>query len=251
MKQFLFFCILFCSSMLMLGQEEQSGFQPFNTQGDNLIHVATADFDGVGVKDYVVAMTVEGKVIAFQRPDLITDPSADMRLWEYSDLPSMGIRIFADNVFDHSPGDEVILPGTDGHLRILSASGELLMDKAVSTGALYTAAVAKDGSGQIVIVTGGVDGSIYFLNTVGLQLAKVSPKTKKTNGVSGVIRHVAAGDFNGDGTDEIMSFVNNRAFSGNCFFDINPDFRKFFPINSSLVYPVTFSAARFQFRNLP
>ena len=36
----------------------QSAFQPYNTQGDNLIHVATADLDAVGAKDYVVGMTV-------------------------------------------------------------------------------------------------------------------------------------------------------------------------------------------------
>ena len=34
----------------------QSAFQPYNSQGDNLIHVATADFDGVGAKDYVVGV---------------------------------------------------------------------------------------------------------------------------------------------------------------------------------------------------
>jgi len=78
---FLLFCILFCSIAHVVGQEGNLAFQPYNTQGDNLIHVATADFDGAGAKDYVVAMTVEGKVIAFQRPDLISDPSSDNRLW--------------------------------------------------------------------------------------------------------------------------------------------------------------------------
>ncbi len=30
------------------GAGVQTAFQPYNTQGDNLIHVATADFDEVG-----------------------------------------------------------------------------------------------------------------------------------------------------------------------------------------------------------
>lgn len=203
-----------------MAQEEQLAFQPFNTQGDNLIHVTTADFDGVGAKDYVVAMTVEGKVIAFQRPDQVSDPASDNRLWEYTDLPSMGIRIVAGEAIESSAGDEVILPGTDGHLRILSATGTLLLNKTVSSGALYTAAIARGVGGQTVLVTAGVDGSVYFLNTSGTQLAKVSPKTETSDGVPGLVRHVVAGDFDGNGTDELMSFVNHKAFSGHCFFDI-------------------------------
>ncbi len=203
----------------VVAQSENNAFQPYNTQGDNLMHVTTADFDGVGVKDYVVAMTVGGKVIAFQRPDLISDPSADNRLWEFQPATSMGIRIIADNVFESSPGDEVILPGTDGHLRILSSTGELLLDKTVSTGALYTAAIAKGINGQTIIATSGVDGLIYFLNTSGEQLASVRPKTEKAKGVAGLIRHLVAGDFDGNGTDEIMSFVNYKSFEGHNFFD--------------------------------
>ena len=69
MKHFLTFSILLCSITFVVGQEVHLAFQAFNTQGDNLMHVTTADFDGVGAKDYVVAMTVEGKVIAFQGPE--------------------------------------------------------------------------------------------------------------------------------------------------------------------------------------
>ena len=65
---------------------------------------------------------------------------------------------------EDSAGDEVILPGTDGHLRILSSDGELLLDKKISSGALYTADIAKGIGGQPIIVTAGVDGIIYFLN---------------------------------------------------------------------------------------
>jgi len=216
----LYFILLLCVTCEIGAQTSIRAFQPFNSQGDNLMHVTAADFDGIGAKDYVVAMTLEGKVIAFQRPDQISDPTADNRLWEYQPPTSMGIRIIADEVIGSSPGDEVMLPGTDGHLRILSSGGDLLLDFEVSTGALYTATTGKDGVGQRIIVTAGVDGNIYFLNNAGLQLAKVVPETAKKQGVAGLIRHLVAGDFNGDGIDEIMSFVNNRAFQGNCFFDI-------------------------------
>ena len=197
-----------------------SAFQAHNTQGDNMMHVTTADLGGIEKKSHVVGMTVEGKVIAFQRPDLISSPDLDNRLWEFQPPTSMGIRLFAGEVMASSSGDEVILPGTDGNLRILSATGELLLDKVVSTGALYTAAVAKGVSGQVIIATSGVDGYIYFLNSSGEQLATVKPISGKANQGAGLIRHLVAGDFDGDGTDEVMSFINYKSFQGNCFFDI-------------------------------
>ncbi|GGZ87437.1 hypothetical protein GCM10007028_27030 [Algibacter mikhailovii] len=195
-------------------------FQPYNTQGDNLIHITTADFDGVGAKDYVVAMTVEGKLIAFKRPDQISNPMVNNRLWEYSELPTMAYRIVAYNAIESSPGDEVLLPGTDGHLRIISSAGSLLLDISVSTGALYSATVGKDNTGKTIIATSGVDGLIHFLDDTGVLITTLRPKTSNKGGVSGVVRHLVVGDFDGNGSDEIVSVVNRKSFRGNCFFDI-------------------------------
>ncbi len=200
--------------------QTNTAFQAYNTQGDNLIHIVTADFDNVGAKDFVVAMSVEGKVIAFKRPDQITESGADNRLWEYTDLPSMGLRVLAGDVSESSSGDEILLPGTDGHLRVLSSGGELLLDKEVSTGALYSATVAKGVGGQAVIVTSGVDGMVYILNNSGVLLHSFRPETGKASGVSGLVRHVVAGDFDGNGTDEVLAFVNRKSFEGNNFIDI-------------------------------
>ena len=89
---------MFSCACLALSAHAQTAFLPCNTQGDNLIHVVTADFDAVGAKDYVVGMSVEGKVIAFQRPDLIVDPASPTnRLWEYQTPCSFNIMISADN----------------------------------------------------------------------------------------------------------------------------------------------------------
>ncbi|NLR93849.1 T9SS type A sorting domain-containing protein [Flammeovirga agarivorans] len=219
-RLFIFFQLTFFTSYFAFSQENLSHFQPYNTQGDNLIHVTTADLDGVGYKDYVIAMTVEGKVIAFQRPSEITSPEADNRLWEYTDLPSLGIRIFAEELIASSKGEEIILPGTDGHLRILSSTGKLLKDKNVSTGALYTATVGKNSDGETIIMTSGVDGLVYFFNT-DLELQKtVRPKTDKSGNLAGLIRHLVAGDFDGDGSDEVAVFINRRSFEGNNFLDV-------------------------------
>ena len=216
----LFTIAVFCVSFFQVFSQEKKAFQPYNTQGDNLIHITTADFDGVGARDYVVAMTVEGKLIAFKRPDQIDNPEINNRLWEYSELPTMAYRIIAAEVVVSSMGDEILLPGTDGHLRVLSATGSLLLDIGVSDGALYTAAVAKDSDEKIIIATSGVDGLIYFFDTTGALLTTVRPKTSHSSDRAGVIRHLVTGDFDGNGSDEIVSFINRKSFTGNCFFDV-------------------------------
>jgi len=197
-----------------------NAFQSYNTQGDNLMHVTTADFDEIGKKDYIVGMTVEGKVIAFQRPELILNPSSDNRLWEYEPPTTIGLRVIADEVISSSIGEEILLPGTDGNLRILSSSGSLLLDLSVSTGALYSAAVGQNNTGETIIATSGVDGLIHFFDTTGTLITTVRPKTSHSNYISGVVRHLVIGDFDGNGSDEVMSFINRKSFRGNCFFDI-------------------------------
>ncbi len=199
-------CLLF-SPFLVSAQ--QTTFQPFNTQGDNLIHVTTADFDAVGAKDYVVGMSIEGKVMAFQRPDLIVDPaSATNRLWEYQTPCSFNIMIDAGDAVTNSPGDEILIPGTDGHLRIVSSSGALLQDWTISAGVLYCVDVGITTGGATRIIAGGADGHIYILDENGIVLSNSRPASW------GVIRRVVVGNYDGIGGDEVIAFYDNNAFSG-------------------------------------
>lgn len=207
-------CIGLSAGLLAHDTLSQTAFQPYSAQGDNLIHVTTADFDGVGAKDYVVGMSIEGKVIAFQRPALIVDPaSTTNRLWEYQTPCSFNIMIDAGEAITNSPGDEVLVPGTDGHLRILSSTGVLLEDWAVSAGALYSVDVGVSSSGAIRIVTGGVDGRIYILDETGAVLSSSRPQSW------GVVRRVVAGNYDGAGGDEVISFYDDNAFSGGNYFE--------------------------------
>jgi hypothetical protein len=189
----------------------------YSAQGDNLIHVATADFDDVGAKEYPVAMTVSGKVIAFDRPAAIVDPSADNRLWEFEPGPSFGIMVETGEADSTSPGEEVLLPGTDGHLRIVSRDGVLLLDKVLETGVfrpgpLYCADTGVNSAGEIRIIAGGVDRHVYILDEAGTVLGKIQPPS------AGVIRRVVVGNFDGVGGDEVMAFYNRNSFSGGTWF---------------------------------
>ncbi len=201
--------------VVALGTSAQSAFQPYNTQGDNLIHVTTADFDAVGAKDYVVGMSVDGKVMAFQRPDLIADPSsATNRLWEYQTPCSFNIMIAAVDANTNSPGDEVLVPGTDGHLRILSSTGALLGDWAVSSGALYCVGVGRTSGGAVRVIAGGVDGDLHIYDETGSSVGTVRPDNV------GIIRRVAVGNFDGVGGDEVMVFYSRRGFAAYRYIEI-------------------------------
>jgi hypothetical protein len=189
------------------------GFIPHNTQGDNLIHVRTADFDGVGAKDYVVAMSVDDKLIAFNRPADITDPAADNRLWQV-DLPNFAIMIETGDIDQNNGPEEVLVPGTDGHLRIYSATGALRSDWSISDGALYCVGVGQKSNGDARILAGGVDGDLYFYDDTGTPIGTVRP------GNVGIIRRLAVGNFDGVGGDEVMVFYSMKGYDAYRYIEI-------------------------------
>ncbi len=203
------------SAIVTSTQEEwpRTGFVPHNTQGNNLIHVRTADFDGVGAKDYVVAMTVDEKLIAFDRPEDITDPAADNRRWQV-DLPNFAIMIETGDIDQNNGPEEVLVPGTDGHLRIYSEAGTLRGDWPVSGGALYCAGVGQQSNGDARIITGGVDGDLYFYDQTGTPIGTVRPQNV------GIIRRLAVGNFDGIGGDEVMVFYSRRGFAAYRYIEI-------------------------------
>ena len=194
-------------------------FQPYNTQGDNLIHVKTADFHNWGAnpdaRDSVVAFTALGKLIAFKRVKEITDPIVDNRLWEY-DIGQFAVGFKCSDI-NNDGIDEVLVPSVDGHLRIFDSSGALKMDLAVSEGALYSVAVGKTTVGFTRIVVGSVDGYIYFYNKKGVLKGTIPAQA---NNKKGVVRRIVCGDFDGVGGDEVVAFFDTAGFSSGNYFEI-------------------------------
>lgn len=189
------------------------GFVPYNTQGRNLIHVRTADFDGVGAKDYVVGMTVGEKLVAFDRPDTVTDPAADHERWQV-DLPNFAIMIETGDIDQNGGAEEVLVPGTDGHLRIFDKDGSPRGDWSISAGALYCVGVGKTTNGDARIITGGVDGNLYFYDQTGAQTGTVRPEQV------GIIRRLAVGNFDGIGGDEVVVFYSRRGFAAYRYIEV-------------------------------
>ena len=115
-----------------------SAFQPYAAH-QNTIHITTAEFYGVGAKDYVVTVDAEGTVIAHARSATITDPAADNRLWTYRTNHFGFMLGTAKANRSASARDHVLLPGADGRLRMLDAKGRLRLAVAAGSGPTYSA----------------------------------------------------------------------------------------------------------------
>lgn len=164
-------CTAYCS-------RPSPAFQPFSAQG-NTIHVATADLDGVGVRDFVVAATTTGIVSAYQRPDLIVDPTADNRLWSY-DTGAFVMHLQTARLSRTSAAvsDHILAPCADGHLRVLDSNGLLVYDIPVgpTKGSVYAADAGFTSKGFSRIVASGVDGNVYVYHG-----ASAWPQTQTPN----------------------------------------------------------------------
>ena len=189
-------------------------FQPYSAQG-NTIHVATADLDGVGVRDFVVAGTTEGRISAYQRPDTITDPVADNRLW------SVETGVFAMHLasakLDCSSGakDHLLAPGADGRLRVLDAVGNLVHDIAVgpTNGSVYAADAGFTSKGVSRIVASGVNGNIYvYHGETGKLVGQYRPRN-----TGSIVRRLVVGNYDGVGGDEVAVFFNRGGSNGGGF----------------------------------
>ena len=192
-------------------------FQPHSAFG-NTIHVATADFDGVGAKDFVVTADVDGVVSAFARPATIKDPTADNRIWNYSSGSFAFMLGTAKSNRSASARDHILLPGADGHLRMLDAHGRLRLDLSVGSGPTYCAAAGFDSSGAPRIVAGGVDGHVYVYDFDGSLVGSMRPYSAHNR--TSIVRRVVVGNFDGAGGDEVAVFFNTGGFSGNGFFTL-------------------------------
>lgn len=179
------------------------------------MHVATADFDGVGTRDFVVAATTTGTISAYQRPDAIADPAADNRLWSY-DTGAVAIQL-APARLNHSQGapDHILAPGVDGRLRVLDRDGRLLHDIAVGTtnGSVYAADAGFTSKGFSRIVASGVDGNMYvYHGETGKAIGQYRPRA-----AGGILRRLVVGNYDGIGGDEVAVFYNRGGFNGGGF----------------------------------
>ncbi len=216
--------ILFVASV-SAARLSQGAFTPFAAKS-NLIHVGTADFDGVGARDFVVAADVDGGISAFAPPAMPASTqryAPGERQWR-TETGSFAFMLAAAKLsLVNRSRDFVLAPAADGRLRVLDRAGQIAAEVQVGSGACYCADAGFTAEGESRIVAGGVDGHLYVFNGtgVGAGTATSLPLTgrihfAKSKNATSIVRRVVVGDFDGSGLrNQAAVFYNTGGFRGN------------------------------------
>jgi len=164
----------------------QGGVETVPTQGRNIYRLAVAELGGRPVAREIVGSTYDNRVCAFG-PD-------GAHLW---DAPVGGF------VFDLATGDlngdgrdEIVAAGADGLVYVFDAAGRKLWTADLEA-PVYQVAIAKLDGKTPVVLAGGVSRQVVAFSAAGAQVAGADTR--------GLVRMLRAGDFDGDGEDEVAA----------------------------------------------
>lgn len=154
------------------------------TDGRNVYRLTAAELDGdTGAKE-IIGSTYDNRVCAFT--------NSGKFVWEVR-LSGFVFDLAAGDV-DGDGRDEIAAAGADGFVYLLSAKGAVLWKQDLGA-PVYQVAIARlDGKSPVVLAT-GVSREVIAFSPKGERLASA-----KINGAGRMMR---AGDFDGDGADEV------------------------------------------------
>jgi outer membrane protein assembly factor BamB len=170
------------------------GGESFSTGGHTVYHLRPATV-AAGERAVICAM-FDGSVLCYNRKG--------RRIWKGGIGGHFPFDMAVSDI-DGDSLDETMVATAAGILYVLDDSGEILwaFDK---TAPLFQVATARLGDGTVVILTGGVEQTLYVLSPTGEVLRSL--QTQHT------IRHVRAGDIRGQGRDYVAVATTNRGLSG-------------------------------------
>ncbi|MBK8092630.1 MAG: hypothetical protein IPK32_11785 [Verrucomicrobiaceae bacterium] len=160
------------------------------THGRNIYRLAVAELDGNPAAKEIVGSTYDNRVCAF---------AADgMHRWD----AAVGGFVFdlAAGDLDGDGRDEIIAASADGSVYVFSSDGKLRWKQDL-VAPVYQVAVAKLDGKTPVVLAGGVSRQIVVFSADGTKL--------HDQPVNGIVRILRAGDFHGDGTDEVAALLIN------------------------------------------
>jgi hypothetical protein len=162
----------------------QAGVEIIPTQGRNLYRLAVAKLDGAGVAKEIIGSTYDNRVCAF---------ALDGRhLW---DAPVGGFVFdLVTGDLDGDGRDEIVAAGADGLVLVFDATGQKLWTADLQAPVYQVAMARLDGKNPVVLA-GGVSRQLVAFAADGRRLTSVA--------LDGAVRLLRAGDFNGDGKDEV------------------------------------------------
>ncbi len=162
----------------------QAGVEIIPTHGRNLYRLAVAELDGQPAAKEIAGSTFDNRVCAFARDG--------RHLW---DAPVGGFVFdLAAGDLDGDGRDEIVAAGADGIVTVFAADGRKLWTADLQA-PVYQVAIARLDGKTPVVLAGGVSRQLTAFAADGRRLHRVE--------LDGAVRLLRAGDFDGDGRDEV------------------------------------------------
>ena len=154
-----------------------------STDGRTVYRLAAAHLSG---RDCIIGATYDGRITAFETDGRI--------LWDCTTGGFM-FDITAGDL-DGDGTDEIAAANSDGKVYCVGADGKIRWTYDLQAPVEQVTVMRISGENPM-IAAGGVSKEVVLLSPSGIKTASA--------GVSGVVRVLRAGDFNGDGTDELFA----------------------------------------------
>ncbi|MBL9189936.1 MAG: hypothetical protein JNK23_20820 [Opitutaceae bacterium] len=165
-----------------------AGVEITPTHGRNLYRLAVAELDGHPAAKEIIGSTYDNRVCAF------ADNGAHR--WD----AAIGGFVFdlAVGDLDGDGREEIIAASADGSVNVFSPDGNLRWKQDLGA-PVYQVAVAKLDGTTPVVLAGGISRQIVVFSADGTKRHHLP--------VNGAVRILRAGDFDGDGADEVAALL--------------------------------------------